>query len=114
MTQLAGKIAIVTGAASDIGAATVRILLQAGARVLATDIDLKGAQAVVAGEKAASTDALAHRVDIADEGAIREMAATAVAAFGGVDLLANVAAFTEGSSVNADDDIVKMDTAVWD
>ena len=46
--QIAGKTAIVTGAASGIGRAVVHELVQAGCRVVAGDADTAGPQAVVA------------------------------------------------------------------
>ena len=47
MRQVEGKVAIVTGGASGIGAACAATLAREGAKVVTTDIDDAGAQAVV-------------------------------------------------------------------
>ena len=47
MGQVEGKVAIVTGGASGIGAACAATLAREGAKVVITDIDDAGAQAVV-------------------------------------------------------------------
>src|SRR5438093_11827516 len=44
--RLAGRVALVTGAASGIGAATVELMLREGARVLATDVDADRGEAL--------------------------------------------------------------------
>lgn len=60
MTQitqsLQGKVALVTGAAGGIGAACVHLLATAGARVMATDIDGEGCQAIAFAEQAHGLD----------------------------------------------------------
>jgi NAD(P)-dependent dehydrogenase (short-subunit alcohol dehydrogenase family) len=114
MGELEGKVAIVTGAASDIGAATARLLAGRGAHVLAVDLDPRGAEAVAADIRARGHVARAQQADIADENAIRAMVEAAVAAFGGIDLLDNVAAFTSPGQTNSDDAIVNMQASVWD
>jgi NAD(P)-dependent dehydrogenase (short-subunit alcohol dehydrogenase family) len=114
MGEMEGKVAIVTGAASDIGAATARLLAGRGAHVLAVDLDPRGAEAVAADIRARGHVARAQQADIADENAIRAMVEAAVAAFGGIDLLDNVAAFTSPGQTNSDDAIVNMQASVWD
>ena len=51
--RLAGKLALVTGAAQGLGAATARLLAAEGARVLGTDLDVAGAAATAAAINAA-------------------------------------------------------------
>ena len=48
-TRLAGKVAIVTGAASGIGAATATAFAREGARVVVADVNLEGAEKLAAG-----------------------------------------------------------------
>ncbi|GAA1907902.1 hypothetical protein GCM10009737_05970 [Nocardioides lentus] len=84
-----GKVAIVTGAASGIGAATARALAAAGARVVVADRDADGAGRVA--EEVAGT---AVTVDVTDAASCAAMVAEAVAAYGRVDLVACNAGLT--------------------
>ncbi len=83
--DLAGKTAMVTGASSGIGAATVRKLREAGARVAG------GARRV---ERVAADLALA--LDVTDEASCRSFVERAVAELGGVDVLFNNAGLALG------------------
>ncbi len=74
---------VVTGAAGGIGAATVGVLVQRGARVLAVDLDADGLAEFSAG---LGPSVVAHRADVADAAA---MIATAVREFGRLDGLFN-------------------------
>jgi NAD(P)-dependent dehydrogenase (short-subunit alcohol dehydrogenase family) len=64
--RLAGKIAIVTGAASGIGAATARVMAAQGARVACADLNLAGAEAVAKAIAQAGGEALPLRLDVTD------------------------------------------------
>ncbi len=83
--ELAGKTAIVTGASSGIGAATVRQLREAGVRVAA------GARRV---ERVDADVALP--LDVTDEGSSRAFVDAAVEALGGIDILFNNAGLALG------------------
>lgn len=84
--RLGGKIALVTGAASGLGAAMARMFAREGARVLLTDIDGDGATAVAAGIGAAA-HAVRHDVTSPDEWAAA--VAAAEDRFGGLHILVN-------------------------
>ncbi len=83
---LAGRVAIVTGAARGIGAATGRLLVAQGARVVLADVDGLGVERVAAelGEAAVARDA-----DVTDEDAVAGLVTTALDAFGRLDVLHN-------------------------
>ena len=80
--DLAGKVAIVTGAASGIGRASARLFATAGARVIAAD-RAEGIHDTPQGDPLI----VAHQCDTADETAIKDLIARAVSEFGGLDIV---------------------------
>src|SRR5260370_12421131 len=88
MEGLKGKVAIVTGGATMIGAHGVRAFHKQGTRVVIGDIDAHGGQAV-ADEFAGSV--LFVKTDLGDDQQIAACVEQTVATFGGVDFLVNVA-----------------------
>lgn len=91
MNRLEGKIAIVTGASRGIGRATARLFAAEGAKVAVLSRTAEGNDAVVAAIEAAGGTAIGVVCDVADAGQIADAVATVVAAFGGVDIVANIA-----------------------
>jgi NAD(P)-dependent dehydrogenase (short-subunit alcohol dehydrogenase family) len=89
---VAGKTAIVTGAATGIGAATARLLAARGARVLAAGLQPEQLRATVAAIEADGGEAIAVDADVSEPAAIEAVAARAQQAFGGADILVNNAA----------------------
>lgn len=79
--RLAGKRAIVTGAASGIGKASAALFAAEGAAVLAVDLPGKGLQPPAVGH--------ALEIDIATEDAPERIVSTAVSKLGGIDVLFN-------------------------
>ncbi|MCL6561505.1 MAG: SDR family oxidoreductase [Firmicutes bacterium] len=88
LDALAGKVALVTGAAGVIGRAVVARLRQEGAAVAAVDIDGAGLEAAFGtGEGGLRC----WDVDVTDEGEVNTMVHRVAEAFGGIDFLVNVA-----------------------
>ena len=87
MTDLAGKVVLITGAGSGIGRAAAGLFAAAGARLGLTDIDKEG----LAGTAAQLPDGAAVTAagDITDPATIDELTTAAVARFGRVDALFN-------------------------
>lgn len=93
---LAGRVAVVTGAASGIGAATAARLASDGARVACVDIDLPGAVAV-----AERVQGIALECDVSDGDAVDTVVAEVFGRLGPIDLLANVAGVAHAEAVAA-------------
>lgn len=95
MARLSGKVALVTGAASGLGAATARRLARDGAAVLLTDRDLGGED--VAGSIAAAGGQAAFRLhDVTSHSDWAAAVEHAVADFGRLDILVNNAGVAGG------------------
>ena len=99
MPDLSGKVAIVTGCASGIGAATVQRLIADGAQVLGTDVDEAGGQALC--NKVGAHFAVQ---DVAQRARWNEITALAVQTFGRLDILVNNAGIVSGASIGDVDD----------
>ena len=105
--SIAGRVAVVTGAASGMGRATAELFADEGAAVAALDRDLAGVDAVVAGITDAGGRAVAIGVDLADADRARAAVEEARTALGPIDILVNNA----GISVPAPIDHEAFDDA---
>jgi 3-oxoacyl-[acyl-carrier protein] reductase len=90
--RLQDRVAIITGAAQGIGKAYALRFAREGARVVVADIREDAARAVAAECAQAGPDALAVKLDVADEGSTKACAAKTVEKFGRIDVLLNNAA----------------------
>jgi NAD(P)-dependent dehydrogenase (short-subunit alcohol dehydrogenase family) len=114
MSDLTGRVAVVTGAASGIGAASAVELAARGASVVIADVNEGGAKDVADSILDSGGSALAHRVELADEASIAVLVQTTVNAFGSIDILHNNAAASGPDVMGRDFDVLTMDVAVWD
>jgi 3-oxoacyl-[acyl-carrier protein] reductase len=94
--MLAGRRALITGAAQGIGLEIARTLHGFGAQVVLADLNGEQAQAAAAelGE-----GAIGVRCDVTDEHSVDDAVAATIAAFGGIDVLVNNAGITRDASL---------------
>jgi len=86
--RLDGKVAVVTGAAGVIGAATIRLLAERGARIVAVDRREQDLKTAIA-DLPASAEALAVAADVTDEDEVAGYVRAAVDAFGTINVFYN-------------------------
>jgi 3-oxoacyl-[acyl-carrier protein] reductase len=87
--SIAGKVAVVTGAASGMGRATAHLFADEGAHVAVVDLGEARVQAVVDEITAAGLSARGWVCDVSDPAAIHRLVDEVVAHFGGLDILVN-------------------------
>jgi NAD(P)-dependent dehydrogenase (short-subunit alcohol dehydrogenase family) len=106
--RLAGKVAMITGAAGSMGAVEARMFAKEGANVVVADLLEAEGKVVVDDIKAAGGEAYFALLDVANEGAWQEAVATAVSTYGKLDILVNNA----GISGSSGGDLLATDA--WD
>jgi NAD(P)-dependent dehydrogenase (short-subunit alcohol dehydrogenase family) len=102
MNRLAGKIAIITGAGSGIGAQTAEAFAREGARVALVDVRADGLNEVVRRIQEAGGEALALAADVSNAEQVRIAVEKAVARFGRLDILVNNAGIRASRSTVVD------------
>ena len=90
--DLTGKVAVITGGAGGIGVVYADALSEAGAAVVVADLDAAAADQTAADLVAKGRRAIGVRVDVSQKESTDQMAAAAISAFGGIDILINNAA----------------------
>ena len=101
MGLLAGKVALVTGGTSGIGAASAILFANEGARVALTGRRVAEGEVIVAKIKAAGGDALFIRADLGDTSAIPAMIERVVEVYGRLDAAFNNAGTATGGPIEA-------------
>jgi rhamnulose-1-phosphate aldolase/alcohol dehydrogenase len=108
--ELAGRVALVTGAASGIGRAIAERFAEEGAHVVVTDVDEtlanEVAESIVA--KNGLRRALATRLDVSSEDDVQRAFDTAVLAYGGIDIVVSNAGISSFGSID------ELPAADWD
>jgi NAD(P)-dependent dehydrogenase (short-subunit alcohol dehydrogenase family) len=90
MGELEGRVAIITGGASGIGAATTRLFVENGARVVIADLQKNLGEPLA---RELSPNVAFHRADVSNEDDVRAVVARAERAFGRLDCIFNNAGF---------------------
>ena len=89
LADLGGKVAVITGGGSGIGAALARACADEGMRVVVVDIDESRIEAVAESLDAATTGVLPFVADVADPSSVDRLAEVVYDTFGSTDLLCN-------------------------
>ena len=101
--SVAGRVALVTGAASGMGRATALLFADEGARVAVTDLHEEGVKPVVDEITAAGGEASGWALDVADPAAIERVVAAVADQFGALDIVVNNAGISLGSPIDGPD-----------
>jgi NAD(P)-dependent dehydrogenase (short-subunit alcohol dehydrogenase family) len=108
--QLAGKVALITGAGSGIGRESALLFAREGAKVAVVDVDEASARRVAGEVMAHGGKAVAVRADVSSSKDCEAMVGAAERAFGRLDVLFNNA----GIMRSEDDDATRTSEDVWD
>jgi NAD(P)-dependent dehydrogenase (short-subunit alcohol dehydrogenase family) len=108
--RLAGKSALITGAAGGIGRETALLFASQGAAVTCVDLDGDGAEAVAAEVRDSGGEAVATSADVSKAADAEAMVAAAEDAFGGLHVM-----FNNAGIMHADDgDAEQTEESIWD
>ena len=107
-TELAGKVAIVTGAGQGMGYAVAHRLAAAGASLVVNDVNAAAAEQTAAALRAAGHTALAVPGDVASSEDVRGIVAATLDRYGGIHILINNAGVLRPTAV------IDIEEAEWD
>ncbi len=103
--ELRDRVAVVTGAGSGIGRAIAYRFAQAGALVVAADLDAAGAETTA---RLAPERIVPHHVDVREEESVRQLMAATLDRFGRIDILVN------NAGIGTTKDLVETELAEWE
>lgn len=106
--ELAGKVALITGAGSGIGRATAQLFAREGAKVVVCDLNRAGGEATVAAIREAGGEAIFVEANVALAADCERSLRETLAAYGRLDVLFNNAGITRRANV------VDTSEADWD
>lgn len=109
MTRLVGKVAVITGAGSGMGAATAELFAREGAQVVVTDINRAAADEVTARISADGGTALAYAMNVADEADVARVYGEVGRSLGTIDVLVNCAGI-----IGVDKPTHELQESEWD
>ncbi|TFZ02809.1 SDR family oxidoreductase [Ramlibacter henchirensis] len=108
--RLAGKVALIVGGGTGIGACAARLFAAEGAAVAVADIQHEAASQVAQSIVAAGGQSVAIAADVMSEESVRAAVDSAVRQFGRLQVLFNCV----GGSLPADAPVTEVDFSVWD
>ncbi|RYF48827.1 MAG: glucose 1-dehydrogenase [Comamonadaceae bacterium] len=106
--RVQGKVALVTGAASGMGAADIRLLAEEGASVVGCDVDKAGLDALVAELKEEGLTICAAALDVSDPGAWEDVVRFTEETYGPISILVN------NAGIYVTPGVEDTDQATWD
>jgi len=101
--SIAGRVVLVTGAASGMGRAEARLFAAEGAHVAVTDLTQDGVDQVVAEIVAADGSAAGWTLDVTNDDQVADVVAAVAHHFGGLDVLVNNAGVSLGALIDSDE-----------
>jgi len=112
MRGLKGKVAVIAGGATGIGAATATRLAEEGVKVVIGDVNIDAAKALAETIRAGGGTATAVAFDVGDDASVKHLVDAAVETYGGIDCMhANAANL---SLCLSDTDAVDLSLDIWD
>jgi 3-oxoacyl-[acyl-carrier protein] reductase len=111
--DLSGRTAVITGAASGIGAETCELLAASGAAIVAADLNADGAEATAAKIRDTGGRAIGVATDVTRRADVEAVVDRAVSEFGKLDIMCNIAgAMFPGLIEDLDDDVIDKGIAL--
>ncbi len=112
MGRLDGKVAIITGAGRGQGQAAAVLFAREGARVIVSDVNAEGGEAVVRQIRDAGGEASFQAADVSKAADVEALVQAAVSTYGGVHVLYNNAAIWAARDI--DNYVTELSEDVWD